>query len=222
MGQTRADGVTRSVRDLDRISSLVAVEGRIDALPTRGREWFVPIHPELRLPPGKPTPDPSRIPQATASRLLRGFVRFVADIPAGASLELVWEQTPNELWVDAGSIDLTCAPGLVTVGLTVSCDELGRPTRVNVPFAVGRADAPRGLLMSTIDRVDAPALVADIWSDAITAFCWEAVLELAHRVSAQIGRDGSGLPLVPGGIAADKALLIIQPTARHDLSGLAR
>ncbi len=93
---------------------------------------------------------------------------------------------------------------------------------MTVPFAVGRPDAPRGLLMATTDRVDAPAIVADGWSAAITAFCWEAILELARRVSAESGNDQRGRPLVPGAIGADKGLLVVQPMARHDLSGLER
>ena len=108
-------------------------------------------------------------------------MRFVADIPADTSLDLVWQHDGSELWVDAGSIELVCGAGLLTVGLTVACDELHRSVRVTVPFAVGGADASRGLLMAAMNRVDAPALVADRWSDAITAFCWESLLELARR-----------------------------------------
>jgi hypothetical protein len=160
------------------------------------------------------------IPQADANRLLRGFIRFVADISADASLDLVWHDGASELWVDAGSVDLTCANGLLTVGVTVSCDEISGPVRVTVPFATGSADSPRGLLMSTLNRVDAPALIADRWSDAIVAFCWEALLELAQRISAQAGDDDAGQPLIPGAVSAADGEFVVQPMARHDLHGL--
>ena len=220
MGELQTHPITRSPRGTDRLVGAIAGAGRIIDLPPERRRWFTPIDAAVRLPPGTRTADPIRIPQPDANRLVRGLVRFVADIPADTSLDLVWQHDGSELWVDAGSIDLVCSAGLITVGLTVACDEVRRPIRVTAPFAVGRADASRGLLMATMNRVDAPALVADRWSNAITAFCWESLLELARRVSAQTGDDEAGMPLVPGAIAADDRVLIVQPMARHDLTGL--
>jgi hypothetical protein len=211
----RVPAVVRAGRTVETIS----LAGRIADLPERQREWFVPVG-DVVLDPGQPAKEPITIPQADAARLLVGFVRFVADIPARTNLKLVWQRGRDELAVDAASIGLTCADGLLTVGLTVSCDELSRPTRVVVPFALGRPDAPRGLLMSTINRLDAPALIAEGWSDAIIAFCWESLLELAQRVCAQAGHDSQGRPLVPATIAAGDGALILTVTARHDLSGL--
>jgi hypothetical protein len=199
----------------------IALGGRITDLPPQQREWFTPIG-DVTLAAGERARAPITIPQPDAARLLLGFVRFVADIAARTSLQFVWERGQDELAVDGASIGLTCSDGLLTVGLTVSCDELRKPYRVAVPFAVGRADAPRGLLMSTIDRIDAPALIADGWSDAIIAFCWEALLEVTRRVSAQAGSDSAGRPLIPGAIAAHEGQLLVLPMARHDLSGLSR
>lgn len=213
-------GTSRPAARADELVNLIAVAGRIADLPVARRKWFVPI--DGGLDTGTRAPTDVRIPQADANRLLRGFVRFVADIDAGSNLELVWERGHDELWVDAGSITLKCAPGILSTRLTVGCDELPRPVTVTVPFAVGRPEAPRGLLMATTDRVDAPAIIADGWSAAITAFCWEAILELARRVSAESGSDQRGRPLVPGAIGADEGLLVVHPMARHDLSGLER
>ncbi len=217
-GTTR--GAARAATRADELVHLIAVAGRISDLPVARRKWFVPVATDVDT--GTRAPDDVRIPQADANRLLRGFVRFVADIDAGSSLELVWERGHDELWVDAGTITLKCAPGILSIRLAVGCDQLPKPVTVTVPFAVGRPDAPRGLLMATTDRVDAPAIVADGWSAAITAFCWEAILELARRVSAESGNDQQGRPLVPGAISADEGLLVVQPMARHDLSGLER
>ena len=41
-------------------------------------------------------------------------------------------------------------------------------------------------------------------------------------MSAESGNDQQGRPLVPGAIGADEGLLVVQPMARHDLSGLER
>lgn len=210
----------RAASRADELVKLIAVAGRISDLPVARRRWFVPI--ETDVDTGTKAPTDIRIPQADANRLLRGFVRFVADIDAGSTLELVWQRGHDELWVDAGSITLKCAPGILSTQLSVGCDQLPRPVTVTVPFAVGRPDAPRGLLMATTDRVDAPAIVAEGWSAAITAFCWEAILEVARRVSAESGNDQQGRPLVPGAIGADEGLLVVHPMARHDLTGLER
>jgi hypothetical protein len=204
----------------DRVVELISAAGRITDLPPERRTWFVVTDVRPRLAAGEPTVEPIRIPQQDADRLLRGFVRFVADIPARASLQMVWEHGHNELLVDAGTIGLTCSAGLLTVSVSVGCDELARPTRVAVPFATGSVDSPRGLLMSTLTRVDAPAIVADAWSDPIVAFCWEALLEVARRVCAQAGHDRSGLPLIPGAVAAEDGLLLVHPMARNNLTGL--
>ena len=77
----------------------------------------VPI--ETDVDTGTKAPTDIRIPQADANRLLRGFVRFVADIDAGSTLELVWQRGHDELWVDAGSITLKCAPGILSTQLSV-------------------------------------------------------------------------------------------------------
>jgi hypothetical protein len=198
----------------------LAVRGQIADLPANNRTWF------KQVPPGKSRDVANqavslRVPQADAGLALLGLIRFVADIPADASLTVVWQSGRNELMVDCGSVALRCDPGLITVGLSVQCDQVQR-TRVIVPFAVGTSAAPRGLYLSTIDRLDAPAEIAEAWSDPIIAFCWEALLELAQRVCGQIGTDAQQRPLVPATLAADAGMLVLTATARPDLSGLIR
>jgi hypothetical protein len=118
--------------------------------------------------------------------------------------------------VHAGSIGLSCTNGLVRIRLDVACDQIGRVS-VIVPFAVGTAGAPTGLVMSTFSRVDGPAAVADVWSEAISAFAWEALLELARQLCAELGRDRRGRGLVPIDIGAAPKLLTVTAMARHDL-----
>jgi hypothetical protein len=220
MAAGRGDGRIVATTAADRIISTIAIAGRITDLDPNLRKWFVPVEPGTTLPPGTTTDHVIRIPQRDADRLLKGLVRFVADIPLNTSLTVVWEKGGNELQVDCASIALVCTPGLLTISINVTCDQVPRPRKVSVPFAVGRAQSPRGLLMSTFTRVDAPAIIAEAWSDSIVAFCWEALLELATRVAAQAGNDKAGRPLIPGAVAAEDALLIVQPMARHDLAGL--
>ena len=51
-------------------------------------------------------------------------------------------------------------------------------------------------------------------ADAITAFAWESLVELARRTCAQFGRDTQSRALIPGGIAAAEGVLLIQPMSR--------
>jgi hypothetical protein len=76
--------------------------------------------------------------------------------------------------------------------------------------------------MSTLDRLDGPEVVVARWSAAITAYAWEALLELATRLCAGLGRDSRRLALIPGSIGAARGSLLIQPMSRHDLSGMRR
>jgi hypothetical protein len=167
-----------------------------------------------RLRPGSPTDAPARVPLRTAERMLRGVVRFVADLPAGSSPQVVWRSGEAELLVHTDRITLALAPGTVRIGLTVDCDQLDAPTEVVVPLGVGTLQAPAGLVMSGLTRVEGPAVVADLWSEALTAFAWESLLELARRLCAGLGKDSAGRVLVPGSIGATTRELLVHPMAR--------
>jgi hypothetical protein len=168
-----------------------------------------------RLEPGAVSRKLLRIPQSDAQQLLRGVVRRVADIPVGSSPAVVWQQAGAELLVLSDEITIACAPGIVTMGVTVQCDQTRRPVALAVPIAVGTADAPAGLVMHTFDRLAGPEVVTARWSEAVTAFAWEALLELARTVCAAVGKDTAGHPLIPGSIGADTRLLLLQPMAPH-------
>jgi hypothetical protein len=170
-----------------------------------------------QLAPGT-TPDAVEIPQKHANALLRSVARLVADIPTGGTPLVVWQQGPDELLVDTASATLACSSGLVRIALKVDCDQLDGPATVGVPLAVGAPGRPSGLVMSTFTRADGPAVVVDLWSEALTAFAWETLLELARRLSAEVGRDTKGRALVPADISAASNRLIITPMARHDVT----
>lgn len=156
-----------------------------------------------------------RVPAALAQRTLRQTVRLVADLPRGSSPDVVWQDGANELLVHTGGIRLGCLPGLVTIGLPVSCDQLGEDALAEVPLGVGTANAPTGLVMSSLTRPTGPDLVVDVWAQALVAFAWEALVHLAQTLCAAAGVDPAKRPLVPGSIAAERDLLLIQPTARQ-------
>lgn len=166
------------------------------------------------LAPGRPTEQPLRVPVKTAARMLHAVVRVVADLPAGSSPQVVWRTADAELLVHTDRSTLSCEPGLVRVGVTVECDQLDGPADLVVPLGVGTERAPAGLVMSGLTRLDGPPVVTGPWSEAVTAFAWEALLELARHVCGA-HRDRRGRPLVPGAIGATARELLVHPVARQ-------
>lgn len=178
--------------------------------------WVRAVHGQ-KVRPGSPTESPARVPVRTAERMLRTVVRVVANLPADSSPEVVWQSGGAELLVHTDRTTLTCAAGLVRIGVTVACDQLEEPAEVVVPFGVGTESAPAGLVMSALTRPAGPAVVVDVWSDALTAFAWESLLELARRLCAGLGTDTSGRPLVPGAVSATSRELLVHPMSRSML-----
>jgi hypothetical protein len=181
----------------------------------RDRRWIDPVTKPVRV--GTATDKPVRVPQGDGQRILRAVVRLVADLPRDSSPQVVWTHGSSELLVHTDEVTLTCTQGLVRIGVTVECDQTQGRVCVSVPFAVGTEQAPSGLVMSTYDRLDAPDAVTATWTDALTAFAWESLLEVARRVCAELGRDTRHRPLVPGSIGAAPRVLLVQPMARHDI-----
>lgn len=173
-----------------------------------------------RVPAGEPTRKPVVIGPEGLRELLPDVVRRVSDLPAGTTPVVVWHQSPAELAVDTARTAIGLRDGIVVVTVSVTCDELGTWVPVEVPLAVGGKDAPAGLVMAAGDRIHGPDLVADLWSDSLTAYAWETVLELARTVCAKAGRDTRGRPLVPGSITAVPDRLVVQPMGRNDIPTL--
>lgn len=217
-----AKGTTKRAAATTAASPPAAAASGLFGTTLRNPPWLKVVRQPGRLAPGGVPRGQLTVPVEQAQQLLRAIVRFVVDIPAGTSTVVVWERDGSELWVDVGTTTIACAEGLVTIGVTVGCDEVGTPTRISVPIGVGSSQAPAGLVMTTIDRLDGPGLITDRWSEAITAFAWESLVELARRLTAQIGNDKAGLPLIPGAVGATKGALLIKPMSRNDLSGLRR
>jgi hypothetical protein len=161
-----------------------------------------------------------RIPSDEAQKLMLPTARLVADLPAGSRLEVVWVSGTSELTVNIAGLTFGCDPGVVTIGVPVSCDQVASAV-VTVSLAIGTAAEPSGLLMSTFTLPQGPPLIVDLWGEAVTAFAWEVLLHLIQQLSGQAGVDRSGEPLVPALIAADTDLLVIHPMARRSVIGAA-
>lgn len=190
----------------------------IGAVAVDSLAWFEPLPAGARVTAGAAAPKPVRVPVATVNRLLRATIRFVADLSPTASGTLVWVQGDSELLVDAFGVAMTCEQGMITVHVPVACDQLPRPAVIPVPIAVGTAERTTGLVMATFDRLAGPEIVTARWSEAITAFAWEALVHLAQQLSGAVGKDANGRALVPASVGAERGTLLVQPMGRHDLS----
>ena len=94
--------------------------------------WFQPLAPNVKLRPGAVAPNMLRVPVADAQAVLRGIIHLVADVRADAPPTVVWVAGREELLVYLDRAALACAPGLATISLVVSCDEVKGDQRVDV------------------------------------------------------------------------------------------
>ena len=187
-------------------------------IPIRNSDWFRPLRPGIKLPPGELAPNLLRIPVRDAETVMRAIIHLVADIGADTRPSVVWVAGDNELHVLLDLTRLTCAPGFITLSLFVECDEVRGTQRIDVAFAVGAPQRPTGLVMSTFERPQGPVVITDTWAGSLTAFAWETLVTNAQQLAAGVGKDASGRPLVPGTIAADTNLLLIGAMARNNLA----
>ena len=173
--------------------------------------------PEIReIETGTTAKDWLRVPTPDARRLLRAVARLVADLPRDSSQDVVWTLGASELLVRTGRLTIGLTTGLVTIGIPVECDQVD-PTTVEVPVAVGTTKQVRGLFASTFDKPLGPAVVTDIWAEALTAFAWESVITLAQHLAAEAGRDPQKRALVPAAIAAERGSFLVKPMARNEV-----
>ena len=133
--------------------------------------------------------------------------------------EVIWSDAGDELAVDPAGVTTATTTGAIALTIPVRCDQTG-PATVEVTFVVGSTDRPAGLHAATPERPRGPAVIVDRWADALIAFAWSAVLELAETVTGTMGRDARGDRLIPGALVATDDGLQIVPFARHRLGRL--
>jgi hypothetical protein len=179
-------------------------------------QWLIPLEKDYLINVGELSPELLQIPRGDAQLVLDEIVRLVLDLPRNTSPKVVWSQSDSELLVHSDKTTLDITSGLVTITVTVSCDQ-HEQVAIPVPFGIGQKTLASGLVMSSFQDLQGPKGILEIWSEAIIAFAWESLLELASTICAQVGRDARGLPLVPGTIGASANRLLIQPVSRFPL-----
>ncbi len=194
----------------------MATSAELSSIDFSDFKWLKHIDTGLLLDIGNLSPDLLSIPTRDARRILRETVRLVLDLPRNSTPLVVWTHGDSELLIHSDKTSIDLSSGVVTISITVECEEHGR-VAIPVPIGVGTKQRPSGLVMSTFDDLEGPAELVAAWSDAIIAFAWEALLEVARVICSEVGNDKRGLPLVPGSIAAAPKRLLVQPVARFSL-----
>jgi hypothetical protein len=134
---------------------------------------------------------------------------------------VVWVELDRELLVLVAKFKVRLGPGIVAVTIPVRCEEVG-DAEVHVTFAVGSPDRPAGLLVATEARPRGPQIVVDLWGEALVAFAWKVLLDVAAHVAFAAGEDKDGQRLVPAALSADKEVITVLPQARHGFDRVVR
>lgn len=179
-------------------------------------KWLKRLDESVVLGSGERSPDQLSVPKKDAQQVLNQVVRLVLDLPRNSSPRVVWSHGDSELLVHSDQTRIRCTSGVVTISVSVECDQFQSVT-IPVPIGVGTRSTASGLVMSSFDDLEGPDALVEAWSDAIIAFAWESLIEVARAISAEVGNDARGLALVPGNIGAAPGVLLIQPVARFAL-----
>ncbi|WP_040493124.1 hypothetical protein [Ilumatobacter nonamiensis] len=191
------------------IDDLIVIDG--------GFDWFERLGDGITLEPGQLTDSEFDVPIGEFRTVMNSVIRLVLDLPVGATPTVVWTLGDNELLVHSDETTVSCSSGVITVTAVVECDQCDK-VAIPMPFGVGTRTARAGLVMSTFTDLQGPRSITDVWTDPLTAFAWETLLETARVICADVGNDNRGRPLVPGSIGAAPDVVLLQPIARHKLT----
>jgi hypothetical protein len=176
------------------------------------------------LPPGE-VAEPVTIEAGLVQQLARLAALGAAGIdgPEGQPTApgVVWVDGDRELFVLVTEVQVALAPGVVAVTIPVQCDQTG-PTQVHVSFAVGTSKRPLGMVAASEQRPRGPRAVVDVWGDALLAFAWQVVLDVAAGTAAHAGQDTAGAFLLPAALASTRNGLTVLPQARHGFDRASR
>jgi hypothetical protein len=165
------------------------------------------------LVPGPPLP-PGAL--AEPASLDPAALQQLVPLAVGAAEEpqVVWQAAGSEVLVHLGATRVVTREGIVLVELELETEQTGRADVV-VPFAVGSAERPAGMLALAERKPRGPALLVERWGEAIIAAAWQALLDIAEAAARAAGRDLAGRPLRPGALLAGDDGLRVIPQAEH-------
>ena len=206
-----------------------------DALPDAGEEaliaaargkrllsWQCRILLEIleRACPGLIPPGP--VPKGEATEPIDVETKHLEDLVLSAlgvedkrrRNQVIWEHAGSELLVHLKTARVAVLDGYVLIGViveTVECDRV----EITVPFAVGHPERLAGMVVTTEPTPRGPTLIIDRWGDALIAWAWQLLNDVIGALTARVGVDTEGVPLLPGATVASKGSLRVIPQAQH-------
>jgi hypothetical protein len=143
---------------------------------------------------------------------LTTLLRLAAVRRSEGAESVVWDNGVNQLMVEASKLRAVLTEGMVRVAVPVECDQVR--TTMEIPFAVGSAERAAGLIVATADRPAGDPLIAGIWGEALIAFAYGVLLDIADSLAGASGRDEKNGRLVPRGFVARRGQLVVESQAR--------
>ena len=167
------------------------------------------------LPPGQAGPPVTLATEQVSALYLTAFaaVAGASPPPTGAPPgPVVWSDGEHELLVQPAAVRILFQEGFVLVGIPVYTEQTG-PAEISVPFAVGSASQPAGLMIATETVPRGPALLVERWGDQLIAAAWRALVHMVSGVAAAAGSDTGGGLLIAAALAAEPDGLTVLPQA---------
>jgi hypothetical protein len=146
------------------------------------------------------------------SSALGTLVRLAALRRTEGEESIVWDDGVNQLLVHAAKVRSVVTEGMVRLSVPVECDQT-RAT-MEIAFAVGSEKRVAGMIAATADRPAGDPLIARVWGDALIAFAYGTLLDLADSLAGASGRDEKNDRLVPRGLVARRGQLSVETQAR--------
>jgi hypothetical protein len=175
-----------------------------DALPAE------PVTAGTVVPAIHITPDQALKLFPPAAAVAAGVDRFARSLRQPVK----WREGDCELVIFPFDVSVRTGDGVIAVSIPVFSDQTDK-SMVHVSFVVGDPKRPAGLVAATDARPTGPAAIVGTWGDALVAFAWHVVIEVATTIAGEAGRDVDGSRLVPIAIAASTDGLFVVPMARH-------
>ena len=147
--------------------------------------------------------DPDRFDEATLATTiairLGGSPADGSAAPADPPAKAIWVDQGDEVLVHLDSLRTRILDRMLLVSVDLETDQTGRTSMV-VPFALGNATDPAGLVAVTDQYPRGNGLLASRWGEAVQAAVWSTVLSIAADHASERGSAPLGISASAGAI----------------------
>jgi len=162
--------------------------------------------------------EPIVIDPGVLQRELRPSLALAAGFDATArepdARSVLWNDGTNRLIVQLDDAEVRIGAAVIDVSMTVRCDQIGAD-RVTCTFVTTPLERAAGFVWATESRPRGPAVVVELWGEALVALVWRSLIEIASLAAETCGADAAGRPLVPSTVVATPDGLLVVPMAAH-------